>query len=160
MNYCSLWCDKIPIKFCLIAIASAMFISLLLLSDNALVNAGTDRALNMAVSHSGKGEAEICLKNEGYNSLCDDYDLTQESDPLVIPVDVEDAEVGDNFEVCYEFRDIDNEVCNDFSFSGQSPQLIELSIDNTTIPLDTSNNGVINETPELPPALPPIPPMS
>lgn len=151
---------KISKRSCLTAIGIAIlviFTSLIPLVENGVVYAGTDTALNIAVSHAGKGEVEICFKNEGYNNVCDDFNLAQERDPVIMLVDVEDADVGDNFEVCYELMDADNEECNDFSFSGQNPQTVKLSIDSANVIPNTNSN----ELPELPPStLPPLPPMS
>lgn len=140
-----------------------IFINLVSLSEEKPVFGGKEAALNVVVSHEGKGGAEICLKNEGFNNLCDNYDLTQQPNPLLIPVGIEDPETGDNFEVCYEFKDTNNEECIDFTLSGQDPQIIELSIVNTNVVPSINNNGqggIINKQPETPATLPPLPPMS
>ena len=39
-------------------------------------------ALDIIVSHGGKGEIELCMESDGYNNPCDDFNLVEWTRPL------------------------------------------------------------------------------
>ena len=86
-------------------------------------------ALDIAISHGGTGEIELCVESDGYDDSCDDFSLSEWASPYVYTLDVEDPDEGHDFSVCYEVKDSDSgKTCTDFEFTGSDNQRISFNI--------------------------------
>jgi hypothetical protein len=92
-------------------------------------------ALDIIVSHGGKGEIDLCMESDGYDDSCADFNLIEWASPFMYTLDVEDPDEGHDFSVCYEFKDSDfdfdfdfDKTCRDFEFTGSADQRINFNI--------------------------------
>ena len=93
-------------------------------------------AINIVISHGGRGEIELCAESSGYEDQCDDFNLSEWPSPFRYILDVEDPDQGHDFSVCYEVEDSDSDskTCRDFEFTGSDDQVIDFNIPDTISP--------------------------
>lgn len=86
-------------------------------------------ALDVAVSHGGTGEIELCIESDGYDDSCDDFSLSEWASPFTYTLDVEDPDEGHDFSACYEVKDSDSDkTCTGYEFTGSDGQQINFNI--------------------------------
>jgi len=159
----------IALKNLLVVFASILILVSTFVSFDQFV-----RALNIIVSHGGTGDMELCVKSDGFENACDDFNLSEYQNPLQYILEGEGPDEGDDFQVCYEIKDTEVDDCRNFESTGSSQQTVNVEIPSTGLPTggSTASNNVdfslqnteeqppsspSADTPEEPPELPPLP---
>lgn len=99
--------------------------------------------LDVNVYHPGTGSIELCYKAENNKDVCDDFNLSQEQNPFLYLIEIEDPDSDNKFEMCYEFRDGNNQDgCKEYGLSGQPVEIVDFVLPGSSGPQALSDNKI------------------